>query len=236
MPARYPVPRIFPLLLLLTLPWAGVPAAAGWGDALKAAGDAGAKAAGLSVTPSQIESAFRELLSMGADSAVQSLSRDGGFSKLAATTLSLPDGYRKVAETVAPNLLANLNSAAEAAVPAIGELFQKTIDTMEFADPSGLLSGKSDAVTSYFEESARSGLAENAAPLVRSALEKAGAGSAVSAAQKLSSLTGTDFDPVTYLTDKTLDSMFLYMAKTEQGVRSGDIAVTSELLKKVFKE
>jgi hypothetical protein len=165
---------------------------------------------------------------------VKSLSQDGGFSRLAATSLSLPDSYQKIAETVAPNLLANLNSAAEAAVPAIGELFQKTIKTMEFANPSGLLSGKSDAVTNYFEESARSGLAENAAPLVRSALEQAGAGTAVSAAQKLSALTGTDFDPVSYLTDKTLDSMFLYMAKTEQDVRSGDMAVTSELLQKVF--
>ncbi|WP_338669305.1 DUF4197 domain-containing protein [Pseudodesulfovibrio methanolicus] len=235
MPVKYPALPILPLLLVLALSWAAVPASAtGWGDALKAAGDAGAKAAGLSVTPSQIESAFRELLSMGADSAVESLSRDGGFSKLAATSLSLPDSYRKVAETVAPDLLANLNSAAEAAVPAIGELFQKTIKTMEFANPSGLLSGKSDAVTSYFEESARPGLAENAAPLIRSALKKAGAGTAVDAAQRLSALTGTDFNPVDYLTNKTLDSMFLYMGKTEKDVRSGDIAVTSELLKKVF--
>ncbi|OIQ50448.1 hypothetical protein BerOc1_02385 [Pseudodesulfovibrio hydrargyri] len=231
---KHPVLPILPLLLALALPWAAIPASAGWGDTLKAAGDAGAKAAGLSVTPSQIEGAFRELLSLGADSAVKSLSQDGGFSRLAATSLSLPDSYRKVAETVAPDLLANLNTAAEAAVPAIGELFQKTIKTMEFANPTGLLSGRNDAVTSYFEQSARPGLTENAAPLIRSALEESGAGTAVSAAQKLSALTGTDFDPVGYLTDKTLDSMFLYMAKTEQDVRSGDMAVTSELLQKVF--
>ena len=234
MPVKHHHSTILPLLLVLVLAWTAAPASAGWGDALKAAGDAGAKAAGLSVTPSQIEGAFRELLSLGADSAVQSLSQDGGFSKLAATSLSLPDSYQKIAETVAPNLLANLNSAAEAAVPAIGELFQKTIKTMEFANPTELLSGKSDAVTSYFEQSARSSLAENAAPLIRSALEEAGAGTAVSAAQKLSALTGTDFDPVNYLTDKTLDSMFLYMAQTEKDVRSGDMAVTSELLQKVF--
>jgi hypothetical protein len=234
MTPKHPVLPILPLLLALALSWSAAPASAGWGDALKAAGDAGAKAAGLSVTPSQIESAFRELLSLGADSAVQSLSQDGGFSKLAATSLSLPDSYQKIAETVAPSLLANLNAAAEAAVPAIGELFQKTISTMEFANPSGLLSGKSDAVTSYFEDSARSTLARNATPLIRAALEKAGAGTAVSAVQQLSALTGTDFDPVGYLTDKTLDSMFLYMAKTEQDVRSGDLAVTSELLQKVF--
>ncbi|WP_319581530.1 DUF4197 domain-containing protein [uncultured Pseudodesulfovibrio sp.] len=234
MPVKYPVLPTLTLLLVLTLTWSAAPASAGWGDALKAAGDAGAKAAGLSVTPSQIESAFRELLSMGADSAVESLSADGGFSQLAATSLSLPDSYQKIAETVAPNLLANLNSAAESAVPAIGELFQKTIKTMEFANPSGLLSGKDDAVTSYFEDSARSGLSTNAAPLIKSALEQAGAGTALNAAQKLSAMTGTDFDPVSYLTEKTLDSMFLYMAKTEKDVRSGDLAVTSELLQKVF--
>jgi hypothetical protein len=234
MPVKFPVFPILLLSLALALPLAAAPAFAGWGDALKAAGDAGAKAAGLSVTPSQIEEAFRELLSLGADSAVKSLSRDGGFSRLAATSLALPDSYRKVAETVAPDLLADLNAAAEASVPAIGELFQKTIKSMEFANPAELLSGKSDAVTSYFEESARPGLAENAAPLIRSALEKAGAGTAVGAAQKLSALTGTDFDPVNYLTGKTLDSMFLYMAKTEKDVRSGDMAATSELLQKVF--
>ncbi|EGB15975.1 hypothetical protein DND132_2772 [Pseudodesulfovibrio mercurii] len=234
MSVKYNAAPLLTLLLVLSCLLTAAPASAGWGDALKAAGDAGAKAAGLSVTPSQIETAFRELLSMGADSAVESLSQDGGFSKLAATSLSLPDSYQKVAETVAPNLLANLNSAAEAAVPAVGELFQKTIKSMEFANPTGLLSGKSDAVTSYFEESARSDLAKNAAPLIQAALEKAGAGSAVSAVQQLSSLTGTAFDPVDYLTDKTLDSMFLYMAQTEKGVRSGDITATSELLQKVF--
>ncbi|WP_207261856.1 DUF4197 domain-containing protein [Desulfovibrio sp. Huiquan2017] len=221
------------LPLLLSCLWTA-PAAAGWGEALKAAGDAGAKAAGMSVTPSQIEAAFRELLSMGADSAVESLSRDGGFSKLAATSLSLPDSYQKVAETVAPDLLSNLNSAAEAAVPAVGQLFQKTIKTMEFANPSGLLSGKSDAVTNYFEKSTRPSLADGAAPLIRAALEKTGAGNAVNAVKQLSSLTGTAFDPVDYLTNKTLDSMFLYMAQTEQDVRSGDIATASELLQKVF--
>jgi|GEM_PF-1866705 len=231
---KHPALPVLPLLLVLGLTWAAAPASAGWGDALKAAGDAGAKAAGLSVTPSQIESAFRELLSLGADSAVQSLSEDGGFSKMAATSLSLPDSYQKIAETVAPHLLDNLNAAAETAVPAIGELFQKTIDTMEFTNPSGLLSGKSDAVTMFFEDSARPGLTENAAPLIRSALEKTGAGTAVGAAQQLSAVTGTDFDPVNYLTQKTLDSMFLYMARTEQDVRSGDLAVTSELLQKVF--
>jgi len=232
MPAKHPVLPV--LFLLFALPWAAAPATAGWGEALKGAGDAGAKAAGLSVTPSRIEQAFRELLSLGADSAVDALSRDGGFSSMAATSLSLPDSYRKVAESVAPDLLANLNAAAEAAVPAVGELFQQTIKTMEFADPSGLLSGESDAVTGYFEQSARPGLAENAAPLIRSALDRTGAGSAAEAAQKLSALTGTDFDPVEYLTDKTLDAMFLYMGETEQGVRSGDIEATSELLKKIF--
>lgn len=231
---RYSSLPILPLLLVLALACPATPVSAGWGEALKAAGDAGAEAAGLSLTPSRIESAFRELLSLGADSAVQSLSREGGFSRLAATSLSLPDGYRTVAETVAPNLLANLNAAAEAAVPAVGELFQKIIESMEFANPSGLLSGKSDAVTSYFEQSARPGLAENSAPLIRAALEKAGAGTAVDSAQRLSALTGSDFDPVGYLTDKTLNSMFLYMAETEQDVRSGDLAVTSELLQKVF--
>lgn len=234
MPAKHASSPLLPLLLLFSCLWAAAPASAGWGDALKAAGDAGAKAAGLSVTPSQVETAFRELLAMGADSAVDSLSRDGGFSKLAATSLSLPDSYQKVAESVAPNLLADLNSAAEAAVPAIGDLFQQTIKTMEFANPSGLLSGESDAVTSYFEESARPSLAENAAPLIRSALEKTGAGGALDAVAQLSTLTGTAFDPADYLTNKTLDAMFLYMARTEQGVRSGDIATTSALLQKVF--
>lgn len=213
---------------------AAAPSMAGWGDALKSAGDAGAKSLGLSVSPSQAEQGLRELLVMGTDAAVVQLSADGGFSKRAATALSLPDSYQKLAETVAPQLLDSLNKAAESAVPAVGEVFKKTISTMEFADPTSLISGKKDAVTRYFEESARVSLAENTAPLMQAALEEYGAGSALSAIRQLSSLTGVEFDPVGYLTDKTLDSMFLYIAKTEKGVRSGDIETTSELLNKLF--
>ena len=234
MPRKYPLPLALFHCTLIALMLAAPPARAGWGDTLKAAGDAGAKAMGLSVTPSQAEQGLRELLAMGTDSAVESLSADGGFSRQAATALSLPDSYRKLAETVAPQLLDTLNKAAESAVPAVGEVFKKTISTMEFANPASLISGKSDAVTSYFEESARSSLETNAAPLVQAALEKAGAGSALTAIKQLSGLTGVAFDPVSYLTNKTLDSMFLYIADTEKGIRSGDIEATSELLKKIF--
>lgn len=221
-------------LILGILMTTAAPAPAGWGDALKAAGDAGAKSMGLSVTPSQAEQGLRELLVMGTDSAVESLSADGGFSKNAATALALPDSYQKLAETLAPQLLANLNKAAESAIPAVGEVFKKTISTMEFANPSSLISGKSDAVTRYFEKSARASLAENAAPLIQAALEQAGGGTALSAIKQLSGLTGVAFDPVGYLTEKTLNSMFLYIAQTEKGIRSGDIEATSELLKKLF--
>jgi len=223
-----------PLLLILAVTLTPVPVHAGWGDTLKQAGDAGSQAMGLSVGPSQIEAAFRELLGMGTDSAVESLSADGGFSKKAATALALPESYQKVVETVAPNLLASLNSAAESAVPEVGALFRKTIETMEFSSPGSLLSGKKTAVTDYFEESARDSLAQGAAPLIEAALSQAGGASILAAVKQLSSLTGTPFDPVDYLTQKTLDSMFLYIGKTEKGIRSGDITATSELLQKVF--
>lgn len=234
MPAIHRISLFCALLLVPVCLSASTTVHAGWGDALKGASEAGSKTMGLPSSPSGIDDAFRELLSMGTESAVESLSQDGGFSKQAATALSIPDDYRKLAETVAPDLLAYLNSAAESAVPAIGELFQAAIDTMEFANPTSLLSGKNDAVTAYFEESARPALAESAAPLILSALDKTGSGSAMNAAQRLSSLTGGAFEPVTYLTNKTLDSMFLYLGQTEKGVRSGDIETTSQLLQNIF--
>ncbi|MGE4195281.1 MAG: DUF4197 domain-containing protein [Pseudodesulfovibrio sp.] len=226
-----PLPLI---LLFLAVSLQPVSARAGWGETLKQAGDAGSQAMGLSVGPSRIEAAFRELLGMGTDAAVESLSADGGFSALAATALSLPESYRKIAETVAPNLLASLNSAAEAAVPGVGELFKKAIATMEFSNPGSLLSGSKTAVTEYFDANARDSLTRGAAPLLEAALNQAGGGSILSAIKQLGSLTGTPFDPVDYLTRKTLDSMFLYIGKTEEGIRSGDITTTSELLQRVF--
>ncbi|WP_316898919.1 DUF4197 domain-containing protein [Pseudodesulfovibrio indicus] len=226
--------NVIPLLLVLAAALTPVSAHAGWGDALKQAGDAGSQAMGLSVGPSQIETAFRELLVMGTDSAVESLSADGGFSRKAATALSLPEGYHKIAETVAPNLLASLNSAAEDAVPEVGALFRKTIETMEFSNPGSLLSGNKTAVTEYFDANARDSLTRGAAPLVEAALNQAGGASILSAVKQLSGLTGTPFDPVDYLTRKTLDSMFLYIGKTEKGIRSGDITATTELLQTVF--
>jgi len=218
-------------LTLTTLLATGL-AFAGWGDALKAAGDAGAEAAGLSYTPSEAEAGIKEVLSMGTDSAVSNLGKSGGFSMNPANAIPVPDALKSLGDNA--GLMSMFNSAAESSVPSIGGLFNNSINDLDVSNPTSMLgSGSADtAITNYFDQQSRPHLRKLARPIVAESLDAAGAGGTMSAMS--TAMQGTGFDPVDYVTDQTLDVMFRYIGEKEKSLRSSGGAGASSLLQKIF--
>lgn len=219
-------------VLGLALTLSAGPAIAGWGEALKAAGKAGAEAAGLSTASAKAESAVKEVLTLGKDSAIENLGKSGGFSNNVYAAISLPNSLSGLAAQ--SGLTSIINSAAESAVPALDSAFDQTIQGLDLNDPTSLLSAakSSTGITDYFETQSRSTLKELAAPIIKKALENAGLSSYATALSAISKATG--FDPVGYTTDKTLDAMFHYMGKEESSLRQTGGEGASSLLKQLL--
>jgi hypothetical protein len=234
--ARISITFCYTFILILT---SIAPASAGWADSLKQVGsdyaDQKAKEAGLSYTPSAALSAAKEVLNLGTASAVSELSTDGAFSQTSATSLSLPESLANV--TGSTNLLSSMNKAAENAIPETGTIFQKTISNLNVTDtPSSLLTGEDTAITQYFETSSRDTLKQLVKPVVEKSASTASVSSYMAPLTAALQATGStsSFDVNDYLTDKVLDSMFLYMGEKEQSLRSSGGEGASALLQKLF--
>lgn len=205
---------------------------AGWGDALKTAGDAGAKAAGLSYTPSDAVAGIKEVLSLGTDSAVSTLEKPGGFSSDSALAIPMPDMFSSMVDST--GLLSSFNKAAEASAPETGSIFMDAIKNLDISNPAALLGGGDDAITKFFESSSRESLKELVKPVVSSSLDAAGVGSYLNAMTAAQTAAGAiPFDAADYVTDYTLDGMFYLIAAQEKDIRSTG-GGASELLKKLF--
>ncbi|WP_319542187.1 DUF4197 domain-containing protein [uncultured Pseudodesulfovibrio sp.] len=225
----------FPISFLLTATLFVLPGIAGWGDSLKSMGDTGSKAVGLPYTPTEADAGIREVLEMGTDYAVAELGKSGGFSANPVTAIPLPDMLSTMVGT--SGLLSSFNTAAEESAAPIGGIFHQTIDSMDIGNPVSIISGSDTSITDFFEQTARPTLKDLARPVIEQNLNAAGLGSytnAISAAQLMSNASGSPFDPVDYVTDRSLDAMFMYIGDQEKDLRSNGAASASELLKKLF--
>ena len=233
------IPYRFLILTALTLLMAAT-ALAGWSDTLKQTGSQyandGAATAGLPYTPSEAVAGIKDVLSLGTDFATSSLARPGGFSSSPATALSLPDSLMGLGGD-SSGLLSALNTAAEKSVPSTGSIFLDAIQNLNVNDASSLLGGGEDAITRFFEHSSRDTLKVLVKPVVEKSVDASGVGtylSAMSLAQQTSGIAGPPFDATDYVTDRTLDGMFHYMALKEKDIRSSGGVGTTDLLKKLF--
>lgn len=229
------------ILIIVAAILAPISAVAGWGDALKKSGgelmDQGATAAGASYTPSEAVAGIKQVLSLGTESATSTLSQPGAFSSSPATSFSLPSSLSSLGDT--SGLLSALNLGASNAVPETGAAFQDTIKNMDIGTDatSALLGGGESSITSYFEQNSRETLTKLVRPIVEKSLQSAGVSSYLApleAAQQAAGFTGQSFDATGYVTDKTLDGMFHYIAEKEKAIRSTGGSGTTDLLMKLF--
>jgi len=192
-------------------------------------------------------SGLKEALVKGTQYAVDNLGREGGFLDNASVRIPMPKSLSWVEKTLrtlrqdrlADEFVAAMNHAAERAVPEAAAVFGDAIKQMTLEDARGILGGPDDAATQYFRKTTSATLTEKMRPIVEQATAAAGVTASyknmMSRAGGMTSLLSpdaTDLDG--YVTEKTLDGLFLMVAEEEKRIRENPLARTSDLLKKVF--
>jgi len=223
---------------LLALGTLGVGPRAGW------AADVAAALAALSSQDKT--TALRTALTQGAQVAVGKLGVVDGFLGNPEVKIPLPGKLKKGEKMLrtlglgdeADELVTAMNRAAEAAVPEAKVLLVDSVKNMSVQDATSILTGGDDAATQYFRRTTSEKLTAKFLPIVQKSTAKVGA------AQKYNELAGKasqyglvdskDATVENYVAQKTLDGLYLMMAKEEKAIRADPLGQSSRILKKVF--
>ncbi len=189
---------------------------------------------------------LKEALIQAAGKAVGQLSAADGFFGNKEVKIPLPETLQKAEKAMrmfgmgkqADELVLKMNRAAEAAVPEAKALLVDSVKKMSVADAKAILAGGDDAATQYFKKTTSAPMAEKFLPIVKKATEN------VQLAQQYNKFAemGSKYGVVKkeqanleqYVTQKTLDGVYLMMAKEEAAIRKDPVGQASNLLKKVF--
>lgn len=199
-----------------------------------------------SLTNKDATGGLKEALTQGAQYAVNALGKENGFYGDPRVKIPLPESLRKVEKPMRmmgmgkqfDELVLSMNRAAEAAVPEAKALLTDAVKKMTVEDAKQIIGGGETAGTEYFKKHTEAPLAKKFLPIVKQATDKVGL------AQQYNSLAGqarsfglVKDDQATieqYVTNRTLDGLYLMIAEEEKAIRKDPVGQSSALLKKVF--
>lgn len=225
---------------------AGSAHAIDWGGTLKNILNSSGGSSVAALTEAEMTGGLKEALAVGVERAIKGLARPGGYLDDPAVRIPLPPTLERAEKTLrtlgqgkaVDDFIATVNGAAEAAVPEGAGIVGDAIRGMSIADAQKLLNGADDAATQYFREKTWDRLAAAMLPIVQQATARAGVTSAwknvVSRAGPAASLLGDSADLDGYVTNETLDGLFVKLADEERAIRQNPMARSTDLLKKVF--
>lgn len=227
-------------------------AVAGWQDTLRGVLQGGGTPGGgggtAALTQGEMSGGLKEALAQGVEWSVNALGREDGFLGDERVRIPMPKPLRMVEQGAralgqdryADEFITTMNRAAERAVPEAASILADAIRAMTVQDAAGILSGPDDAATRYFRRTSGETLEQRFLPIVREATSRSG----VTVAYKnlvgkgggmMGGLVDTrSLDLDRYVTEKTLDGLFTYIALEEKRIRENPLARGSDLLKKVF--
>ena len=185
-------------------------------------------------------------LDQGAASAVAKLGVPGGFLDNPKVKIPLPPALDELAKGMrmmgrgkdADELVATMNQAAEQAVPQASELLVSAVKSMSLDDAKKLLTGGDDSVTQFFREKTAAPLAVKFLPTVKQAIDRVGVAQKydqfAGEGAKFGLIKGDAVNIEKYVTDKTLDGLYLMIGEEERAIRQNPAVATSAIVSKVF--
>ena len=201
------------------------------------------------LTNEEIIRGLKEALNVGASNSVITASALDGFYGNPQLFIPFPPEVIKMKDTLEKagftNLVTDfeksLNHAAEEASKKALPILKNAITYITFTDAMGILHGPNDAATIYLKSKAESNLRSEFKPVVRNAIQTVEVTSywnpIATVYNNMVALTGgTKVNPnlEEYITQKTLDGLFLLIAQEEQEIRQNPTARITDILKKVF--
>ena len=189
---------------------------------------------------------LKAALIQGANKAVSNLGDVDGFFGNKQVKIPLPEAMRKAEKAMrmfgmgkqADELVLKMNRAAEAAVPEAKALLIDSVKKMTLDDAKAILTGPPDSATQYFKKTTSLPMGEKFLPIVKSATEKVKLAQQYNKFAEMGNKYGLvkkeDANLEQYVTQKTLDGVYLMMAQEEAAIRKDPIGQASSLIKKVF--
>ena len=198
------------------------------------------------ISNSEATSGLKEALIVGAGKAINNLGSTDGFFGNPLVKIPLPDGMKKAEKAMrmfgmgkqADDLVLKMNRAAELAVPEAKTLLVNAVKKMSVKDAKDILTGGEDAATQYFKTATSGPMAEKFLPIVKKATENVQLAQQYNKYAEMGSKYGLvkkeQANVEQYVTQKTLDGVYLMMAEEEKGIRRDPMGQASSILKKVF--
>lgn len=194
----------------------------------------------------EVASGLKQALEFGVVEGVDILGEKDGFFRDQAVKILLPNELQKVDQTLrqiglgalADEGLKVLNRAAEDAVIEAKPIFVSAITGLTFQDAMGILTGNDHAATFYLKNKTTAQLTSAFQPKIQNSLDKVGANEIWSQIiQKYNSVPLVQ--PVNpnlteYVTQKTIDGLFVKVGNKEKEIRTNLGARTTPLLQRVF--
>lgn len=162
-------------------------------------------------------------------------------------------------DKIVDNFILSMNNAATQAAPKTVDIFINAIDKMTLDDAQKVLTGGDDAATQYFKNSTTKSLQKIIKPIL---LESMQSNNVVSYYDKVNDFyksnvkelidnneiinmakgfgadsyipSGSSENLNEYVTQKTIDGLFIMIAKKESEIRKEPLAQTTSILKQVF--
>ena len=189
---------------------------------------------------------IKEALAIGTEKAVTSLSRKDGYFANQAVKILMPSSIQKVAEVMSKlgferqvdEFVLSMNRAAEAAAPLASRFFGDAIRGMSLTDARALVTGGKTSATDFFREKTHGKLYTAFKPVVSQKIGEVGATRSytdlIGRYDKLPFVSSRSVDLDDYVTNKSLDGLFVMVAEEEKSIRSNPAARTTDLLRMVF--
>jgi hypothetical protein len=191
-------------------------------------------------------SGLKQALADGSATAVAKLGTENGFLSNPKVKIPLPPALQKIESALrytgmrkqADELVLAMNRAAETAAPEAKSLLIESVRKMSIQDAKGILTGGDTAATDYFKRTTESQLAQRFLPIVKKATDQVGLAeqynSLAGQAVQLGLIKEQQATIERYVTQKTLDGLYLMIAEQEKSFRQNPMSATSDIVKRVF--
>lgn len=197
----------------------------------------------------QLESAFREALSIGSKTVIAQIGSEDGFNLDPKIHIPLPSSLNTLKSGLAKfgmgayaeELELTLNRAAEEAMPETKQIFLNAIQSMSFEDVKTIYNGPENSATQYLQKTTTDALKSKIAPIIDLKLNSVGAitayeGLTSTYRQKYPFLPNVKANLQDHVMQKALDGMFYYLGQEEAKIRAQPLQYGSDLLIKVFSK
>tara|TARA_B100001248_G_scaffold262381_1_gene257944 strand:- start:878 stop:1597 length:720 start_codon:yes stop_codon:yes gene_type:complete len=195
----------------------------------------------------EIVMGLKEALVVGVTNSCANASVAGGFNNNKLIKIPFPEKAEKIKKTLIQIEMQSqvdefefvLNQAAEDASSYARDIFISTITNMTFDEAINILNGKDNAASTYLKKQTSDILYNKFKPLVTQSTKNVQLSKywkvLLKSYNKVPLVKKINVDLEDYVTQKTIDGLFLLLEKEESNIRNNPKSRISDILKKVFK-